>query len=45
MDKAKGAIKKAAGKLPGIETEGAEEGRSAREEGRPEGTKSTLGNL
>jgi uncharacterized protein YjbJ (UPF0337 family) len=33
MDKAKGAIKKAAGKLPGIETEEAQEGRSAREEG------------
>lgn len=33
MDKAKGAIKKAAGKLPGIETEGAQEGRSVREEG------------
>ena len=32
MDKAKGAIKKAAGKLPGIETEEAQEGRSAREE-------------
>lgn len=29
MDKAKGAIKKAAGKLPGIETEEAQEGRSA----------------
>jgi uncharacterized protein YjbJ (UPF0337 family) len=33
MDKAKGAIKKAAGKLPGIETEGAQEGRSTRDEG------------
>lgn len=39
MDKAKGAIKKAAGKLPGIETEEAEEGRSAREEGSAEGHK------
>jgi hypothetical protein len=33
MDKARGAIKKAAGKLPGIETEEAREGPSAREEG------------
>ena len=33
MDKAKGAIKKAAGKLPGIETEEGQEGRSTREEG------------
>src|SRR5215208_6031497 len=37
MDKAKGAIKKAAGKLPGIETEEAQEGRSAREEGSATG--------
>jgi uncharacterized protein YjbJ (UPF0337 family) len=37
MDKAKGAIKKAAGKLPGIETEEAQEGRSAREEGSSTG--------
>jgi uncharacterized protein YjbJ (UPF0337 family) len=39
MDKAKGAIKKAAGKLPGIETEEAQEGRSAREEGSAGGHK------
>jgi len=32
MDKARGAIKKAAGKLPGIETEEAQERPSAREE-------------
>jgi uncharacterized protein YjbJ (UPF0337 family) len=37
MDKAKGAIKKAAGKLPGIETEETQEGRSAREEGSTTG--------
>ena len=43
MDKAKGAIKKAAGKLPGIETEEAQEGRSAREDGSATGHKSTLG--
>jgi hypothetical protein len=33
MDKARGAIKKAAGKLPDIETEETQEGPSAREEG------------
>jgi uncharacterized protein YjbJ (UPF0337 family) len=33
MDKAKGAIKKAAGKLPGVETKEAQEGHSARDEG------------
>src|SRR5919112_391494 len=32
VDKARGAIKKAAGKLPGIETDEAQEGPSAREE-------------
>jgi hypothetical protein len=33
MDKAKGAIKKAAGKLPGIETEEAQQERSVRDKG------------
>ena len=37
MDKAKGTIKKAAGKIPGIQTEEAQEGRSTREEGSAEG--------
>ncbi|MDQ3735997.1 MAG: hypothetical protein M3318_00960 [Actinomycetota bacterium] len=37
MDKAKSTIKKAAGKLPGIETEEAQEGRAAREEGSSTG--------
>ncbi len=36
MDKAKGAIKKAAGKLPGVGTEEAE-GHSAREDGGARG--------